>query len=198
MINNKYGLGEIIKNIISLLYTKLFYKNARLIRTPIYVRGKSYLKFGKGFTTGYNCRIEMFNLNGENKYKLIIGKNCKIGDYVHIAAGESVTIGDNCLFASKIYISDICHGNYSGNYVMSSPDVPPDSRKLFTKPVQIGDNVWIGENVCVLPGAKIGSGCIIGANAVVNSNIPKNSIAVGSPARVVKKFDQEKKQWIRV
>jgi acetyltransferase-like isoleucine patch superfamily enzyme len=194
---NSYGIEELFNNVISFIYTKLFYNGARLIRRPIYVRGKKFLQFSEGFTTGYNCRIEMFDTGVGGSKKLLIGKNCKIGDYVHIAAGEKVTIGDNCLLASKIYISDISHGNYSDTDDASSPHVPPDERKLFTKPIQIGDNVWIGENVCILSGVEIGNGCIIGANAVVNKNIPPNSIAVGSPARVVKKYDEEKKHWIQ-
>lgn len=194
-MKNGYGLGEIIKNGISLAYTKIFYKGARLIRRPIYVRGKRFLQYGKGFTTGYSCRLEMFDTGIGRDKKLIIGEKCKIGDYVHIAAGESVTIGDNCLMASKIYISDINHGDYSGIFEYSSPDSPPDSRPLFTKPVSIGNNVWIGENVCILAGVKIGDGCIIGANSVLTKSIPDNCIAVGNPAKIIKKYNREIKSW---
>lgn len=197
-MKNEYSVGEIVSNTISLIYTKMFFKGARLIRKPIYIRGKSFLEYGKGLTTGYNCRIEMFSYQNDSQKKLIIGPNCKMGDYVHIAAGEKVIIGENCLIASKVYISDISHGNYSGSSVTSSPDVPPDKRELFTNPVNIGDNVWIGDNVCILPGVTIGDGCIIGANSVVNKSIPKNSIAVGSPSRVVKKYNEKSKQWERV
>lgn len=195
---NKYGLEELFNNMIFYIYTKLFFKGARLIRRPIYIRGEKFLQFGKGLTTGYNCRIEMFDIGAGGSKKLLIGKNCRIGDYVHIAAGEKVTIGDNCLLASKIYISDISHGNYSNTDNASSPNIPPNERKLITNPVSIGNNVWIGENVSILPGVEIESGCIIGANAVVNCNIPANSIAVGIPARIVKKYDEKSGTWIRV
>lgn len=197
-MKNGYGLGEMFKNAISLFYTKIFHPNARLIRRPIYIRGKKFLKYGKGFTTGYNCRLEMFNLGKGYSKKLIIGKNCKIGDYVHIAAGESVTIGNDCLFASKIYISDISHGNYSNETNSSSPSIPPDERELITKPVKIGNNVWIGENVSILPGVNVGDGSIIGANAVLTKNVPKNCIVVGNPAKILKRYDEDLKQWIRV
>ncbi|SDK40374.1 DapH/DapD/GlmU-related protein [Alkalibacterium thalassium] len=194
-MKNGYGLGEIIKNSISLVYTKIFFEGARLIRRPIYIRGKKFLRYGKGFTTGYGCRLEMFNIHDNNNYKLVIGTNCKIGDYVHFAAGESVTIGDNCLFASKIYISDISHGDYSNNDNASNPDTPPDERPLSTNPVTIGDNVWLGDNVCILPGVKIGNGVVVGANAVVNKDIPDDCIAVGIPAKVIKKFNNRLKIW---
>jgi lipopolysaccharide O-acetyltransferase len=61
--------------------------------------------------------------------------------------------------------------------------------------VIIGDNVWIGEFVSILSGAIIGEGSIIGCNSVVNREIPPHSIAVGSPARVVKQFCFEENKW---
>ena len=194
-MKNGYGLGEIFKNLISLIYTNIFYRRARLIRRPIYVRGKKFLSYGNGFTTGYSCRLEMFDTGVGGDKKLVIGCNCKIGDYVHIAAGEQVTIGDNCLMASKIYISDITHGDYSGIFEHSSPDTSPDSRILYTRPVEIGNNVWIGENVSILPGVKIGNGCIIGANSVVNRNISDNCVVAGVPAKVIKRYDKTTKKW---
>lgn len=194
-MKNNYGLGELIRNIVSLVYTRVFFKGARLIRMPIYVRGKKFLSYEEGFTTGYNCRIEMFDVSSSEGSKIKIGKNFKIGDYVHIAAGEKVTIGDNCLFASKIYISDISHGDYSDLETASNPNTPPDDRHLITKPVSIGNNVWLGDNVCVLPGVSIGNGCVIGANAVVNRDIPDNCIAVGVPAKVIKKYEKDTNTW---
>lgn len=197
-MKNGYGLGEIIKNSISLIYTKVFYKGARLIRRPIYVRGKKYFKYGEGFTTGYNCRIEMFDTGKGKEKKLVLGKNCKIGDYVHIAVGEEVIIGDNVLIGSKVLISDLNHGNYGGEEMHCNPNTPPDNRPINTKPVSIGDNVWIGDNVCILKGVKIGNGCVIGANSVVNIDVPNYSIVVGSPAKVVKKYNEEFKIWERI
>jgi len=197
-MKNKYSISEILGNMVSLIYTKLFYKDARLIRRPIHIRGKRYLQYGKGLTTGYNCRLEMFNNDSRVEKMLFIGSNCKMGDYVHIAVGERIIIGNNCLIASNVLISDLNHGDYSDFSVCSAPNIPPDERLICTKPILIGDNVWIGENVCVLLGVSIGSGCVIGANSLVNKNIPDNCIAVGSPARIVKIYDNNLKGWIRV
>lgn len=197
-MRNGYGLGEIIKNSISLIYTKVFYKGARLIRRPIYVRGKKYFKYGEGFTTGYNCRIEMFDTGKGKEKKLVLGKNCKIGDYVHIAVGEEVVIGDNVLIGSKVLISDLNHGNYGGEEVQCNPNIPPDNRHINTKPISIGDNVWIGDNVCILQGVKIGNGCVIGANSVVNKDIKDNCIIAGSPAKVIKVYDNVTGTWEKI
>lgn len=200
-MKNEYSLTELVKNVLSLIYTKIFFKNARLIRRPFYLRGKQYLKYEGGLTTGYNCRFEMFVLNNEktNQPKIVLGENCKIGDNVHIAAAEKVSIGKNCLIASKVYISDISHGNYSNNNIpVSTPYSRPDERELIASPISIGENVWIGENVCILPGITIGDGVIIGANSVVNKSVPKNCIVAGVPAKVVKIFNEDEKKWVKV
>lgn len=195
LFGNYFTLSEVIKIGYSTIVTRIFYKNATLIRRPFYLRGKPRLQYGKGFTTGYNCRFEIFGEKSNKSKKLIIGENCKIGDNVHIVASDSVTIGDNCLMASKIFISDTSHGVYNKVDPMSAPDIAPDDRTLVTKPVVIGDNVWIGENVCVLLGARIGNGCIIGANSVVTGDIPDNSIVAGAPARVIKQYNTETNIW---
>lgn len=197
-MKNQYSLSETISTAYALICTKLFYKGARLIRRPFYCRGKSRLQFAEGFTTGYNCRFDLLGEENDNSKKLFIGKNCKLGDDVHIVANEKVIIGDNCLMASKIFISDTSHGDYSSNSNDSSPDIQPEERPLYSKPVRIGNNVWIGENVCILLGVSIGDGCIIGANSVVNKDVPQNSIAVGSPAKVIKIFNDKIKQWTKM
>lgn len=192
-MKNKYSFGESISNFFSLIYTKLFFNSARLIRRPIYIRGKKSFCCGKGLTTGRFCR---FDLNGIKK-TLFFGSNCQIGDFVHIVAHSKVAIGDNTLIASKVFISDSEHGIYHGN-VCSSPIETPKDRTLNCKDVIIGQNVWIGENCVILAGSIIGSGSIIGANSVVKGIVPDNSIAVGSIARVVKKWDANLKQWIKL
>lgn len=185
-----YSPSEFVKNGWSLVMTKLFFRPARLIRRPVYIRGRKGMSFGAGFTTGYRCRFELFQ--PERKVTLKIGENCKIGDHVHIVASEKVTIGDDCLVASHVFISDTNHGSGAEN-----PLTPPDSRPLTAQPVSIGKCVWIGEGVAVLPGAKIGDGCVIGAHAVVKGEIPPYTVAVGAPARPVKKYNFETKQWER-
>lgn len=57
--------------------------------------------------------------------------------------------------------------------------------------VTIEDGCWIGQRCCIMPGTNIGKHSIIGTNSVVTKNIPPYSIAVGSPAKVVKTWDFE-------
>lgn len=179
--------------IYCLLRTRIFYKNARLIRFPIDLRNRKNIFWGKGFTTGKNCRLEVVSLKKDSKME--IGKNVQINDNVHIVCGKKVTIGNDVLIASKVFISDCSHGKYTkGN--SSSPNVSPKERELSFNPVVIEDKVWLCDNVVILPGVHIGSGAVIGASSVVLSNIPSNCVAVGIPARVVKIFNEDNHEWI--
>jgi len=188
-----YGFGGIVKLFMFYIKTKILFPEARLIRFPITIRGKKFIYFGRELTTGVGCRLEAFP-NKERSIVLKIGNNVQINDYVHITAMKSVIIGDNVLMASKIYISDCTHGFYGKNG-NSSPEEIPVLRDYDINPVEISDNVWIGESVSILPGVVIGKGAIIGANSVVTKSIQEYSIAVGNPARVIKKFNFINKRW---
>lgn len=192
-MNNQYSISELIRIAVSLLLTKISMPRARLIRRPVYLRGKSHFCGGKGLTTGYGCR---FDLKGSGK-TLAVGDDCEFGDQLHVVAYHSVTIGNRVLLASNVFISDTDHGCYSGED-QSSPDKPPRERTLSMAPVVIGDNVWIGENAVILAGSHIGRGCIIGANSVVHGEFGPDQILAGAPARAVKRFDRESGKWERV
>jgi acetyltransferase-like isoleucine patch superfamily enzyme len=193
----RYGFLGCIRLLKSLIYTKLFFNNARLIRLPFDIRNRRFIKIGKNFTAGFGCRIEAFPFNNDSIECILIGENVQINDYVHIGAIGSITIGNNVLMASKIYISDHNHGSYD-DLISDHPMSIPEERKAICKPVVIGDNVWLGESVCILPGVTIGEGCVIGALSVVSKSIPPFSIVVGNPAKVIKKYDFEINKWIKV
>ncbi|OJI04671.1 DapH/DapD/GlmU-related protein [Polynucleobacter sp. MWH-Adler-W8] len=192
-----YGLFGFIRLLGDLLRTKIFYHNARLIRSPNYFRGKPYIYFGKNLTTGIGLRLDAFPEKNSN-FLIKFGSNVQINDYVHIGSISCVEIGDDVLIASRVFISDHNHGAFNGNNQFYSPEIAPALRPLTGSPVFIGSRVWIGEGVCILPGVSIGSGSIIGAGAVVTKNIPENSVAVGNPARVIRRFDRTINEWRRV
>jgi acetyltransferase-like isoleucine patch superfamily enzyme len=158
-----------------------------------------YARIGTGFNAGRRCKIETIDDYLGVKYTpvLKIGNDVKLNDDIHIGCVYKVTIGNNVLMASKIYISDHNHGDYSGD-VQDSPLIHPSIRKLSYSAVEIQDYVWIGEMVSILPGVTIGEGSIIGANSVVSRSIPPFSIAVGAPARVVKSYNHILGRWERV
>lgn len=191
----KYSIPQIFYLIFYKIKGWFIFKNARLIRFPFRVRGKQYIKIGKGFTTGFNCRIDALNINNlKEKYLLEIGENVEINDDVHIGATEKIIIGDNVLIASKVYISDHNHGSYKGEE-QDSPMSIPKKRKIYSSPIKIEKNVWIGEFVSILQGVTIGEGAIIGTMSVVTKDIPPYTIAVGSPAKPIKKYNFKTKKW---
>ncbi|MGJ7335661.1 DapH/DapD/GlmU-related protein [Morganella morganii] len=191
----KYGLANSIYLFFCFCLTKLFYKNQKIIRFPFEVRGKQYISFGNNLSTGRYCRIEAYPK--ENKKVLFFGDNCQINDSVHIVAHEKVILKNNVLIASRVFISDMNHGSYSGD-IQSHPSEIATDRILSSNPVIIGNNVWIGEGVCILPGVMIGDNSIIGANSVVSRNIDPNSIYVGNPAIKIKEFDFIKEKWVSI
>lgn len=120
--------------------------------------------------------------------RLEIGDGTYIGHRSHIMAVGEMKIGKNVLVSDKVYISDNLHGFEDvAQQIMSQP--------LKHAPVTIEDEVWLGENVCVLPGVVIGRHSVIGSNAVVAKSIPPYSVAVGSPAKVIRRYNEESKQW---
>lgn len=197
-IYNEYSFYNKFKLCEYILRTKFIYCRQRLIRFPFYIRGKKMIKFGKGLTTGIECRIEAFIGDGNRDVKISLGNNIQINDYVHISAIQSVKIGNDVLMASHVYISDNSHGSYKGDDNDTSPNIIPTKRPYYVAPVAIGDRVWIGEGVIVMPGVTIGDGSIIGAHSVVNKNIPDNCIAIGSPAKVIKQWNNNTGRWERV
>lgn len=165
-----------------------------MIRSPLFIRNKKNINFGKNLTTGRFCRIETFkNIGLEEKIKF--GNDVQIGDFVHISAIDSISIGDNTLLASKVLIIDHDHGYYDNSNHASNPNSIPVLRDLKSKSISIGSNVWVGDNVVISKGSDIGEGSVIGANSFVNSTIPSFSVAIGNPAKVIKFYDFDNKVW---
>lgn len=192
-----YAINKIRAALFNRRLKKIFNVNLINIDPSVRLIGISNISIGNNFRAGKDFWLEAVLADGALTYnpKIIIKDNVIINDNVHIGSTNYLEIGNNVLMASKIYISDHNHGSYFGNN-QSSPDTPPSARSVSCdKCVIIGDNVWIGEFVSILPGVTIGRGSIIGSNSVVAKSIPPNCIAVGSPAKVVKKYNYDKSEW---
>lgn len=193
-IIRRYGLFGSIRLLLDIAHTRFRFAGARLVRRPAYVRGRAHIRLGHGFTAGVGLRLDAFP-SIKHGVCIEIGNNVQLNDYVHIAAVESVKIGNGVLVASKVFITDHNHGHYAGDAGQDSPGVPPAERPLDSRGVQIDDNVWLGEFVVILPGVKIGAGTIVGAMSVVTGALPPYCIAVGAPARVIKQYNFATKRW---
>ena len=112
--------------------------------------------------------------------------------------GSNITCGKRVYFNVNCVVLDAAGINI-GSHVFIGPSVhiyaathPMESdvrrTRALAKGVTIGDDCWIGGGAIICPGVTIGKGCVIGAGAVVTRNIPDNSLAVGNPARVIKRI----------
>jgi acetyltransferase-like isoleucine patch superfamily enzyme len=160
-----------------------------LIMNPLRIEGQEYISLLSGAVIQSHVFLYAEKID-EYVPELIIGKGSVLGNYNHIAAVRRVVFGKNVLTSDRVYISDNLH-------VFENVNVPIMHQPVkFKAEVSIGDGSWIGENVCII-GARIGKNCVIGANAVVTSDIPDYSVAVGIPARVIKKYDFQNKIWVK-
>ncbi|GAC1422673.1 MAG: hypothetical protein NVSMB62_18590 [Acidobacteriaceae bacterium] len=181
-----------------LIGSRLHARNFRIGRDSR-LRGLAHMAVGSSFSGGDSIWIEAVTRYEGQSYspEIMIGNNVTISDNVHIGATCSIHIGNGVLIGSRVTVIDHNHGIYDG-VDQSSPLEPPSRRRLSShSKIEIGEDVWIGEGVTVLPGASVGRGSILGANSVVIGSIPAYCIAVGSPARPVRTYDFETKEWVQ-
>jgi acetyltransferase-like isoleucine patch superfamily enzyme len=159
-------------------------------------------KKGKGTTIRRNSRVDVFPWNKFNVGELTTVESfCTVnngsgdvilGDRVRIGIGSvvigPVTMGNGSGLGQHVFISGFNHGydDASKNSSLQSLDI---------RPTRIEEEAHIGANSVVLAGVTIGKRCQIGAGSVVTKDIPPFSVAVGNPARVIKKYNHDTKIW---
>ena len=127
-----------------------------------------------------------------------IGDFSEISMYSRIASVGFVKIGNHVLTGPHIFIADYNHEYrdplkpvmHQGNRFVPKVDGSPN--------ILIGDGTWIGTNVVIVGNVHIGKHCVIGANSVVTKDIPDYCVAVGQPAKVVRRYSFEKGEWVKV
>ena len=184
---------NIIPRLIEYVYYKFCFRgfsiHSRIIK-PLRIDGKKNIYIGYKCLIQYKSWLAAMPLTGKD-VNLTIEDGCVIGHFNHIYATHSIILHKNVLTADKVYISDNLHG-------YEDIEIPILKQPIIQKgTVEIGEGSWLGENVCVL-GARIGKHCVIGANSVVTRDIPDYSVAVGSPAKVIKKYDFNTNSWKKV
>lgn len=117
-----------------------------------------------------------------------IGDCTSFGRFCFITATNEIRIGRGVVFSDRVYITDTEHR-------FENPDLPILYQSMTKNGrVEIGDHSWVGIGAVII-NARIGRNCVIGANSVVKSDIPDYTVAVGSPARPVKRYSFKKKCW---
>lgn len=175
----------------SLFYRKRFRnmgKNSK-IWYPNRAISKKNISIGNNTQILSESRIQCYCQERLPEPRIEIGDNCYIGYYLSLLAGANIIIDDWVLMASNILITSETHGTDPES------DIQYMDQPLKVAPVHIKSGTWIGEKVCIMPGVTIGKKCVIGAGSIVTKSIPDYCIAVGNPARVIKKYNFATKQW---
>ena len=162
--------------------------NHTTIFKPLQLDGVSSISIGSNVCIATGAWLYGNKLKNRT---LTIMDGTYIGHFAHIVAQHSISINKDVLIADKVFISDCTH-TYED---ILAPILKQPLKNIGE--VVIGESTWIGENVSVI-GAKIGKHCIIGANSVVTEDIPNFCVAVGAPARIVKRFSFDNNKWIPV
>lgn len=159
-----------------------------MIIPPYTLNGGKNIIIGKKTIINKYSWLAALPLTGEEKCSLVIGNNCVIGNFNHIYCTKSIIFEDGVLTADRVYISDNLHDYRAIDlYIKDQPIIQHGE-------VVIGEGSWLGENVCVL-GVKIGRHCVVGANSVVTKDIPDYCVAVGIPAKIIKRYDFTTQSW---
>ena len=150
-------------------------ENVKIVGTDITIKGLNNRLVIESGTIIRNSSLEIV---GEN-CTLHIKSSCMIGDNCYLVVKESdvsLSIGKECGLSRnvKIMTSD------------GHPIYQNRERINHAKDVVLEDNVWVADNVTILKGVEIGEGAVLGIDSLVTKSVPKNAIAAGNPAKVVK------------
>ena len=185
-----------IKHKIDLFIIKrkhVLIEDGAYIKRPYHIEGGEFIHIGQNVSISAYSKLSCFNKYDDKEYNPIIEikKNVFANSFLTILSADKLIIGENTYLGSYVSIINENHGIIPGKECFGL-------QPLTSEPVVIGNNCWIGNHVTILPGVTIGDWAIIGAGSVVTNSIPSFCIAVGVPAKVIKKWDEKSQIWKRV
>lgn len=158
---------------------------------PWHIKGRQYIAIGADTRILDHFRVQAIDEYAGQRYSpsVIIGNNIYIGREAYFTAIDRIEIGDGCVLSDYVYITDEMHGIApDGGPIMEQP--------LLSKgPVKIGRRCFLGFRAAILPGVTLGDHCVVGSAAVVTRSFPAFSMIAGSPARLVKRYNQGTRSW---
>jgi acetyltransferase-like isoleucine patch superfamily enzyme len=172
-------------------------RNIRLGRN-VYLDSGVYLhacpggiEIGDDAVLMHNAELHVFNFRDLPHAYIRVGRRTFIGESVVIRGQGGVTIGDSVLIAPQAKILAVNHN-------FDDVTRPVLDQGITGRGIVIGNGAWIGAGAAVLDGVSVGEGAVVGANAVVTKDVPPHSVAVGSPARVIRVLDAERDMPVAV
>jgi len=160
-----------------------FMRREAFVRWPVHGNVLEALREGRLEIGAHTLLEPGVWITAPGSARIRIGSGTFLNLGVMVAAQDLVEIGDHCMLANGCFITD-------GNHRFDDPNRPVPWQGFTTKgPTQIQDNVWCGVNVVVTSGVTIGERSVVGANSVVTTDIPPGSVAVGVPARVLRRIE---------
>lgn len=181
-----------VRRLVFFILNKPFYHELGMksaIVRPVRIVGRKNISIGRNVLVRNGAYLYANPSAANETLKIFDGVN--VGHYSHIVANYKVVIEKNVLLADRVFITDCSHS-------FDDINLPIIMQKIVnTGDTIIGENSWIGEGVSIIS-AKIGRHCVIGANSVVVNDIPDYCIAVGNPARIIKKYDLQTNTWRKV
>jgi acetyltransferase-like isoleucine patch superfamily enzyme len=143
--------------------------------------GYSHVRPRRKLTLGEDATIAP-NVSIRNAERIVIGAGTKVGERVYLWAGDEsgeISIGEHCRIGPEVFITASDYG--------LRPDQPIAYQERNESDVKIGSDVWLGARVFVGAGVTLGDGCVVSAGSVVTRSLPPGSVAVGVPARIVRR-----------
>ena len=180
--------GFFMKYVNSLRYG--YWGNKSIIYKPFKVTGKKHIYIGNSVFFDQGLRMEAITHKGAYKYcpRIYINDFMHAEQHCQIFCANSVKIGKHVVISSDVFITDVEH---EYNSIQSGIL----EQKLKIGSTKIGDYAFLGVGVKIIKGVTIGKHAVIGANSVVTKDIPAYCVAVGIPARVIKKYNPSTQKW---
>lgn len=141
------------------------------------------------FELGANSTIEDFSVVNNGVGPVSIGSNSRIG-LGNVLIGP-IKVGNQVIFAQNVVLSGLNHGYEDVN-------IPIRLQKVTTAQITVEDEVWIGANAVLTAGITVGKHSVVAGGSVVVKDVPPYSVVAGNPARILKQYNAESKQWERV
>ena len=139
----------------------------------IQISRRGAVRFGRFTWLGDGTKIRCHEGEVEIGAKTVIGQDCTISAYRHVRIGEQCVIADRAMFI------DFDHG-------VVEVERPIRLQGIYTRPVEVGSNVWIGYGAAVLRGTRVGDNSVLGTYAVITRDVPANAVVAGIPAKVIR------------